>query len=182
MILTEEQAKSRLDSPNNLASRFSGTSVFQLPPKSPKDSKGRFIRKPGERGKNVPKFIKNTAAILNRTKSETQTKIGKEFGIAQVSASNYKNGKNGVEEDKIEEKVKSIRDAAIEKLMYSMGCITPEKMDKAPLGDLSQVAARMSQIIERTLPKDIDNPGRNIQLVIHAPSTKAEKNYNVIDV
>jgi len=106
----------------------------------------------------------------------------REFGVSVQTATKYRDNKTNEElRDKIESQLTDIRDTAMEKLMLSLGVITPESMNGIKPKIASDIAANMSRVVEKTLPKDrgaINAP----TIIFYAPRQRAESDFEVIEV
>lgn len=193
MILTEEQAKERLNSNRNLVSRFSRvpadavlvpTTVVVPEPESEVPTATveiTEIRTAGNRtfSPNLSPEIKVEIAARARL-GENQTALGKEFGVIQPTVSRMVTGRTSVDEKAVEERINQVQDVAMVKLLSSLGFMDDEKMKKAGVKDLSTIAANMSKIVSNTrVQKD---EGNQVHLHLYAPELRTEKSFNVVEV
>ena len=82
--------------------------------------------------------------------------------------------------NKVNTKIESLRDLALEKTLQALGLITIDKLLDANLDDLSKVAFRLSQI---AIPKfDSTEDNSKINITIYAPEQKLESSYKTIEV
>lgn len=115
----------------------------------------------------------------------SQKELAAQLDISQAQLSNIKNGKvNGKADselkDKIQDRIDVINDVAIDKLMMSLGLITPEKLQVSGARVLSGVAKDMSQIVSQMAGKD--KPGQQNVIVITNPGVHRESFYEVVEV
>lgn len=174
-LLTSAEAGERLGSQDNLVNKFEirtikhnrgnevGVTGRGLEAQAQAAALGRILSH-----KDVAKitgYNVNTVSCLSRgitTKDDCTRKIKPELL------------------SKTEEKLVEIRDEAVTKLMLAMGMITSDKLDKCNARDASIVAANMSKIVERTLPKE--EKSNNLNLVIYAPQQKTLGDFQVVEV
>jgi len=175
MLLNEATAQERLNSPRNLANRFS------INP-TPSNVTEIAIRKNGH-GPTVPPFIKTTAAILSRSGQASTTEVAEAFGFGQREARHIDLGNRatGIDEGKVESALAPIRNLALEKLVGSLMGMKQEKMDTLGVKDLSTVAANMSRVVEKLTPKT-EAQGNNININIFTPESRKETAYETVSV
>ena len=173
-MITEDKVKERLESPNNLANRFSITPPVKVVEK-------RGVGMP--HGKKIlPTFIKNTMVIMDRG-GVKQREIGKEFDVSQGAVSSIATGKTHYDHEQVGRKLGVMRDLALEKLMDTMGLISEDKLIKVDAVGLSKIAQNLANVVKVTLPKeDKMGNGGSIQLTVYAPQLAMERDYEVIDV
>lgn len=166
MIISEEEANSRLNSSKNLAT------VLPL---------GHSGRTTGT--KNVPVETKKLGAVMSVALGPTET--ARQLGMSISQASNYGNGEiiNNKPDEELTDVVNKARNrvqkTAIDKMMEAFGLMTPDKMDKSSAKDLSAIAANMSRIVRDTTPQS--SGGTAVNVVIYAPEQKKESAYKVIE-
>lgn len=171
MFITEEQAKTRLNHPENIAKNDS--------PVRPLHAGGRNI---GD--KNVPAFIRELAGAAAHV--DTAKNVAAAFDISQSQVNQYKVGNTSPQHHspdlkaKVDKQVSKARDLALDKLMLSLGLLTQDKLEKVNARDASTIAANMARIVEKTTPVVPQN--NNLQIVFYAPNLKQEKDYEVITV
>src|SRR5438477_336801 len=68
-------------------------------------------------------------------------------------------------------RLRTVQDKAIERLMLSLNLLDDEKLEKCNATDLSKVAANMSRVVDRTIPKE-SSQGSQVNLVLYAPKQK----------
>lgn len=169
MFITEEQAKTRLNHPENIASN--GSLVRPL------HNGGRNL---GDR--NVPPFIRELAGAAAHT--EPAKEVAKAFDISQSSVNQYKIGNTSPKHHdpdlkaKVDQRVSKVRDLALDKLMLSLGLLTTDRLEKVNARDASTIAANMAKVVEKTTPQQVNN--QNLQIVFYAPNVRQEKDYEVI--
>jgi transcriptional regulator with XRE-family HTH domain len=170
MNITHEQAIKRLDNPNNLANRF-GTRISHIE-----------IRNKGRRlgDVNLTDEQRNEIAVRSRL-GEKQTDLAREYGTSQPNVSNIERGEGGrTDEARVERQLSEVRDIALGKLMLSLGLITEDKLQDCGADTLARVAAHMSKVIEKSMPRQ--DPRANINLVIYTPEMKKETGFKVVEI
>lgn len=198
MFKTPEQTRERLNSKENIVNRF-GRNVVTVPPVDlpsipsevvqeiptniPTDSPIETIalKQPGNVSKpKLTKKQKNEIALRARS-GETQTTLAQEFGVSQSAIGEIEQGRTKVDENFVQTRLDKIADVAMTKLLDSLGYMTPEKMEKAKVKELSGIAADMSRVVSN-LRANEDEQGPKIVVQIYAPELKKEGSYQTIDV
>lgn len=200
MFITEDQARARLESENNLANRFKKpdedcsvlTESILTEKENPENTSSnnssnspieiREIKGPGRNKDSRPYGTKLTTEIAIRAKlGEKQEKLAQEFGTAQSHISSIKNGKvKSVDEQAVDLVIGEVRDKALDRLMSSLGLLTDDKLSGCSAKDLSAIAANMGRVVEKTNPKS-DSPDK-INLIIYSPELKNEKSFNIVEI
>lgn len=183
MTLTEEELKARLDNPRNLANRFSKATTAQ----KHKEDKVTVIdkRKIGSHKDRVDLTVeeRTLAVAMNRAGLATTRELGPIFGVSQMAISNGNTGKAKVDEERLallDRQMGVVRDAALDRLMDSLGLLSKEKMESCKPKELSDIAANMGKVIEKTLPK-AQRDGAQMNVIVYAPEQKTEKAYRVVE-
>lgn len=176
MILTEEQAKARVNSEGNLLNRFgksapvTPSNVIQITP----------LKQPGCGGPHH-ESNPNGVEITSRARlGENQFALAEEFGLTQQAVSHYKHGDYKVDEKKVESRMIEVQDTALCKLMASLGFLDDEKLSKMSGKDLASVAANMAKVAGNVRPSAAD--GNAVHLHLYAPELRKEANYKTIEV
>jgi hypothetical protein len=174
MFLTQEQARARLESSKNLANLLKEESCSEV------SIEERVIERPGKKGPNLTEETRTEIATRARL-GERQIDLAEEFQVPQSAISLIKNGKvKGIDENKAERAISSVRDKALDRLMASLGLISDDKLSGCSAKDLSVIASNMGRVVEKTLPKSEQHD--HINLVIYAPELRQEKSYKVVEV
>lgn len=159
MIVDEEQALERLNSPDNL--------VNQL--------EVRKLIGPGrpENRKNTPDMI-NTLAVAAACETSLRA-AGKEFGLNHTGVNYHKKntdaGKAGVD---------LARSQALDLMLESITLLKPKLQDVKKATDLSKIATDMARVVEKTTPRETAQT--NVKVVVFNPGTKDEDSYEEITV
>jgi hypothetical protein len=184
MLLDSESARTRLESPDNLINRLSIPS--SSPSSNQPSSKVTIIEKdrPGGKRPELPRFLRTQIAIAANLGTGAQKDIAQMAGTTQPEVSFLKNGKvKGLDEEAIEKVMGPVRDRALEKLMSSMGMITDDKLEKCKPLELSTIAANMSRVVEKTMPKEqVNQANTGANIIIYAPKINSENSYEVVEV
>lgn len=181
MFKTQEEINSRLSSKNNLVNRF-GKVVNQIPDDSPIETQVTVIplEQPGNKEKpKLSKDQRNEIAFRARV-GETQVALATEFGVSQSAIGEIEQGRTKVDERAVQTRIDEVQDVAMQRLLQSLGFITPEKMEKAKISDIANVASSMSKIVSNIRGKDSDAPKVIVQ--IYAPELKSESSFRTIEV
>ena len=112
---------------------------------------------------------------------ETAKKVASDFGVAPITAHLAKESRgNSESREAIQERLGSVRDIALDKMLRSLGVITEEKIDKLSVRGALNVAKGMAEIVNKTVqPAQITNN----QVIIYSPAQRLETDYDqVIEV
>ncbi len=175
MILTEEQAKARLESGRNLLNRFG---VEKTVPTAKVIEIGNS-RKGTYEGRLTPE---QKTEITSRARlGEDQELLATEFKVQQSTIGKYERGvyKN-IDESKVEDRMNEVQDVAMAKLLKSLGFLDDNKLSKLGAKDLSAIAANMSKVVGNTREQKTNDNRVTVQLF--APELRQEKSYKVLEV
>lgn len=201
MILSEEAAKARLGSPNNLANRFrtvtpsisesvvpeaaeTPNEYSEMAPSSEPRSAVTIekMARPGNPGYRLPVEVKNVIATLSRS-GVPQKELAEAFDTTQAEVSQIERGKvKSVDESIVEKKLFSVRESALDRLTQAVMGITDDKMSNVKATDLSNIAKNLAFVVERTAPRQDLPGGSAAQIIIYAPSLRDENSYKVVEV
>jgi len=163
MILDQEEARRRLNSPRNLLNALPRSSVNFEP-----------LHKTNGRGKAIPQSLKVIAGVLSKTERTEEI-----TDALEIPKSALKN-KNPEVRSAIEQTTEKIRDLALNKLMASLGLINDDSLSVCGAKDASLVARNLASVAHQLAPRDTAAAG--VTLVVYAPQQRQEKYYDVIDV
>lgn len=183
-ILTKEQADARLNSSNNLVSRFGAVRPSGSPISSDTTEAEVTIipiHRPG-RAPESPNFTpEEKVSIATRTGlGEGFSSVARDLGTTASVVRNIDNGHTKVDRKKVNGNIEQIQDIALLKLLASMNYIDDEKLKKANAKDLSGIAANMSKVLGNTREKEED--GTKVHLHLYAPELRSEASFKVIEV
>lgn len=175
-IITEEELQKRLENPDNLCNREE--IIVQVEHKRLRDSGRR------EGDKNIPETVKELAGVLAHV--DTLKNVGESLGISTSQVHQFKNGRNSQHvpneelKDKIDERLGTVKDLALDRLVNSLNVITPEKLEKIKVVNAASIAQRMASVVEKVSEKK--NDVGNVIFQIYAPRMREEKEFEVIEV
>ena len=201
MILSEDAAKARLGSPNNLANRFRRSApsecVVPVAAETPNEDSElapsdfavvksdvtiEKMTRPGNPGYRLPVEMKNVIATLSRS-GVPQKALAEAFDTTQAEVSQIERGKvKSVDESIVEKKLFSVRESALDRLTQAVMGITDDKMSNVKATDLSNIAKNLAFVVERTAPRQDLPGGSAAQIIIYAPSLRDENSYKVVEV
>jgi adenine C2-methylase RlmN of 23S rRNA A2503 and tRNA A37 len=177
MFLTESEVNLRLSSTDNIVNRF-GSSEFV---------KKKITLATRVNSETLSKEVKEEIMVDLAVSGETHKEISKNYGVTRECVSRIAEGNriDGVNKERVERKVAETlaagRDLALDKLMKSLNLISDDKLDKLTAKDLSTVTSNLSNTVSRLSPKETAQPNQ-VQVIIHAPVQKTEKDYQVVEI
>jgi DNA-binding XRE family transcriptional regulator len=176
MFKTEEQINSRLNSSKNLVNRFVKS-----------EEKGPIVEtiileRPGNKEKPKLDEEQKTEIAIRSRSGETQVSLAKEFNVSQSAIGEIEQGRTKVNEKTVEARLNVIEDRALDKLLETLGFITPDKMDKAKAGEISSVASNLSKVVSNIRGKDKNDNGINVSVQVFAPEIRPERLFKTIEV
>lgn len=169
MILTAEEAEKRLNSPDNLATKFGEPKVIPL-------------KQPG-RKEDVPNIpVQKREAIAVKARIGTkQRELAAEFKTTQAHVSQLERGiDKSIDSERVNDEVSLARDEALQKLLVSMKLITPKKLERLKAVELGAMAARMSTVVKNLTPEE--KAQNTVQVVVYAPELRKEENFKTLEV
>jgi len=181
MIYTEQEADKILTNPRNLVNQISSNNG-KLEIKEIKHNKGHT--------RNLADEERVLIGTIARAGLGKNAEIAEEFGVTATTVSDLSHGRvcspahprfvpHPELEEKILGKLNEVEEKAIEKLIDSLGVITPEKLNECSAPQASVVASNMSKIVSNCRPQVQDN---RKMIVVYAPRQKSLEDFNVIDV
>lgn len=172
MILTEEQAMDRLNSEDNLATRFGAGNNLHLIVEA--KQRGNPPGRP-----HLRDDVKDAILFESRMKLGTQSQIAAKYGTTQANVSYIHRGDNKfVDEEKIETLMDTVRTRAIEKVMAAMNFMTDDKLSGCKAIELSNIAKNMATVAG--VGKQEQNS--SVQVHLYSPGNKTEEDYTTIEV
>lgn len=174
MIVDDERANKRLNA---------GSSVLERLGKGNRINHGNAGRNEGDN--NLTPILRSIISAAGHM--DTAKNVAANFGISESHAHVLKHGKTSSTSEVKEEIVLTrnelldkTRDRAVTLLMESLNLITPEKLDKAKVREISSVAKDMASIIEKTTP--VNDAPRGPQILILTVPQKEAKDYKIVEV
>jgi hypothetical protein len=185
MFLTEEQVEKRLNSEKNLArATFITRQESRVTPEVTETQvqiTEKSIPLPGKNRINLTKDERTEIAIETRSGSVSQVEAARAHGVEVLTVQNIHKGKTkGIDENKVEEVLDSVRDRALNRLMQSLGLLTDDKLSGCSAKDLSVIASNMGRVVEKITPKT-ETPD-NINFIIYSPELKQERAYERVEI
>lgn len=191
MILTEEQAKARIESSENLINRlnkeeeptYSGIEKVE----EPKEKIVTLNPRAAHAGYYKHLASEDRIEVAARARiGEPQKKLMAEFGVSQHTVSVLAKGQDyfgrgRVDEAKVQDRMNEIQDVALCKLMKTLGYLGDEKLSELGAKDLAAVAQSMAKVAGTLRPQE--RAGDAVaQVIIYAPETRPESKYQVVSV
>lgn len=210
MIINSEQALQRLTSKENIITIITPINNSPLPPAGESGDSlltpSSSIESPdfklshwqgynnggptglsNDRGNGCEEIpLETKVAIATLAQTMPRREVADMFDVCERTVSNYKAGeinrgkKDAALSSALEKSLDRIQDLAIERMVASIGFMTDDKMENSKAIELSAIAANMSKVIERTLPKEKQGP--TIQVHVYAPRPSAERHFETIEV
>jgi hypothetical protein len=183
MLLDEKQARARLDNPNNLANRFGHAQPTTM--HTPSDSTGEVEsavhhvpdRRPGNsRGARLSLEERTEIALDCLQPGRSQREIAVSHGVSVPEVSLINRGKVPIDAERIREG----KDRALDRLMVAMGFLTDDKLSACKATDIASIAANMSRVVEKLMPKD-DKPDQ-INFIIYSPELRQERSFDSVEI
>lgn len=196
MTISEDQAKSRLTSPQNLANRFRNGRIYEGPAtENPNQIEHREIKRPGnnrpwlsrEERTRIAADLASATGNYDENARITQTEIAQKYGVQVSTVSDIINNKRRVEDSprsvdqaKIDTILEGVQTKAVDRLKSGLDLLTDDKIGSSTARDISVICANMAKVVQQTLPQE--KTTQQINLVVYTPELKAEKNYDIIEV
>jgi hypothetical protein len=182
-MLSEFNIEDILSSGNNLINRMGVTSPsVELTRVIDGEVDSSAVRVESEQSRpRVPNAVKELIAITARV--DGASSAAKAFNVSDSLASSLKNGKASLPDEskaKVERQVERIRDDAMERMLMSIGVITDEKLSTVSPVAASQIAANMSRVVEKMMPRDTGNGVTN-NIIFYAPRRREETDFEIIE-
>lgn len=186
MILTDEEAEKRLNSPDNLINKVQ-VLVRNANLKSEGDTK-------------IPSMVRSLIGSLSNASGESDKEIGAVFGVSQPTVSNSGRGLVGSRKDddlsdslntarnNVKQKTEDAHNLALDSLMSALSVVSPrleESKDSLSLKELTRTSKDLSTVItniQRNKVADMSSGGNNTLVILHSTERRAESKYEVLDV
>lgn len=118
----------------------------------------------------------------------TASKVAEVYGLAPSTVHQAKNARttqySGQDEElraKLDKNLGRARDKALDVLMESLDLMDSGKLEKEDAKSLSTIAANVSRVVEKTLPKEREGNTR-AQLIVYAPTQINETRYERVEI
>lgn len=146
-----------------------------------KNSRGRTLG-----ATEIPEFLRPIIGASDRLSGAPKT--ARAFGIGIATAYSHGEGRRGNPtsakdpelESKIEGRIQTVQEKALDKLMVALNLLDEEMMQSKTGVGVSTIAANMGRIVEKTAAKQ-NGAGSGTQIVIYAPQMRTENRYDVIE-
>lgn len=183
-ILTEEQAKTRLNSSRNLVSRFGNgspaSSDTEVEP-SPEVVITPYADYGRKTGISHPFSEDEKIAIaVRRGNGEKLQSIADSYNTNPATIRAIETGRTKVNRKRVDELIGEVQDEALLKLMMSLDLISPEKLSKLSAKDLGNFASSMSKVIGNT--RDKDESEARVHVHLYAPEMRSEISYKTVEI
>ena len=119
---------------------------------------------------------------------DTAKNVSKELGVSPSHTHQLKHGRTGhkspkqILKDSINTNKSKIHDAAVDKLLITLGLITKEEIESAHIKDKAVIASHLSRIIEKADPDLSKGKGSELTIKLMAPPSAEEEQYESITV
>lgn len=159
MIISEEEARLRLESPNNLANKLK---VDIKPLHSNRNGRG-----------NIPPMVQTLAVALGEI--DTQAAAAKAFNMTPANASYLTREGKHVDRDFVKAKVHTAHNNALDAMLQSINLLGPKLEHVKKATDLSKIASDMASVVNKTTPQQAQQT--NLVVVAYAPRMKEESEF-----
>lgn len=174
MFITEEQARERLESSENLVNLLGTNSEGRI--------EVRAIKLPGKKpgSQNLSKEERTEIAIESRLGGRAR-EIASDHNVAEITVAKIREGKpRGIDEERVEKILGEARDRAMDRLMAALGLITDDKLSGASAKDLSTIASNMGRVVEKISTRE--QAANNVNVIIYSPELKKENSFKTIEI
>ncbi len=182
MIVNEEEALARLNSPDNLSNKLLRKFIQEDEDAREKEEESQSNISIEKMYKNrigprqIPPLIQTLAVATGRL--TTQQAAANAFGMSQENVNYLTHEGKNVNRDKVNSELKKVHDSALDAMMESINLIKPKLENVRKATDLSKIAADMGRVIEKTAPREAGNLG--VKIVVFAPNMKVESDYEEV--
>lgn len=179
MIVNEEEALSRVNSPDNLINQLNSIKNGVVIDKPKAVVVERLPQSDGPR--NIPPMVQQLIAVS--ASKTTQKQAAEAFGVTQSMAGEYENGNTKATRNLVKEKINTAHENALDAMVSCITHIKHKLEDpdiKIKATDLSKIAADMGRVIEKTSPKEAART--NVLVQVYAPRIKSESEFEEVAV
>lgn len=127
---------------------------------------------------NFSRGIENIAGLL-AAQGEPLKEIAKNLGVNIPTILQAKRAVAKRPDSK--ESIQRIHEAALEKLLLTLGLLTVEDISTHDAVDKSKIAANLSRIVEKTSEKTAETSSQ-INIVVYSPQQRSESQFSVVDI
>ena len=120
----------------------------------------------------VPDGLKTVAASLVR-QGVPEVTVCKEFNITPRDV-------RAADESKVSASLARVRELALDRLLITLGLMTPDMLASASLKELSTNTANLSRVLDKTAPKEMND--NRVQFLVYAPGPRRMDAFSIQDV
>ncbi len=178
MIISEQELQRRLGSNKNLVNVLSPRPSLPVPntfPAAPR-TEINHLRETEHKATLptglVPDGLKTIAASLVR-QGVPEATVCREFNVGHDDI-------HTADEAKVSASIARVRELALDRLLITLGLMTPDMLAKASLKELSTNTANLSRVLDKTAPTEIND--NRVQFLVYAPGVRTLGSYPTVDV
>ena len=179
MIISEQELQRRLGSNKNLVNVLSPSrpslpvpNTFPAAPRTeitlPRETEHKAALPTGL----VPDGLKTVAASLVR-QGVPEATVCREFNIPAHEV-------RAADEAKVSASIARVRELALDRLLITLGLMTPDMLATASLKELSTNTANLSRVLDKTAPTEIND--NRVQFLVYAPGVRRMDAFSIQDV
>jgi hypothetical protein len=84
------------------------------------------------------------------------------------------------DESKVSASLARVRELALDRLLITLGLMTPDMLASASLKELSTNTANLSRVLDKTAPKEMND--NRVQFLVYAPGPRRMDAFSIQDV
>ena len=180
MIISEQELQRRLGSNKNLVNVLARPSLpvpntFPAAPRTEINLHRETEHKaalPNTAARLVPDGLKTIAASLVR-QGVPEATVCREFNIPAHEV-------RTADEAKVSASIARVRELALDRLLITLGLMTPDMLATASLKELSTNTANLSRVLDKTAPTEIND--NRVQFLVYAPGPRRMDAFPIQDV
>jgi hypothetical protein len=179
MIISEQELQRRLDSSKNLVNVLSPPrpsvpvpNTFPAAPRTVPNHHAETEHKAALPTGLVPDGLKTIAASLVR-QGVPEATVCREFNIPAHEV-------RTADEAKVSASIARVRELALDRLLITLGLMTPDMLATASLKELSTNTANLSRVLDKTAPTEIND--NRVQFLVYAPGPRMMDAFPIQDV
>jgi hypothetical protein len=183
MLITSEQAESRLNSQKNTANLVTKANDGKLIIKE--------INRGGGRSDGQNNLTESQRILIGKTAQlDSPRNVAEAFHISESHVYNLRKGQTDRDhlqrkthpelKSAIVEKREEIKDRALDKLLSTLNIISEDKLSILNAKDASKVAVNLSRVHGNMTPQESNNGKVNI--TIYTPQMRSVKEYDVVEI
>jgi hypothetical protein len=181
MIISEQELQRRLGSSKNLLNTIPRSSQalysteIKVPPGdavAPLEGQSSLPLLADKPAGLACESLKTIAASLVR-QGVPEATVCREFNIPAHEV-------RTADEAKVSASIARVRELALDRLLITLGLMTPDMLASASLKELSTNTANLSRVLDKTAPKEIND--NRVQFLVYAPGVRTLGSYPTVDV